>query len=514
MASPQQAQLHLLAPGLREEDLISLRLHLPTVERTLVVRPLDVPPQVKTPRHMWIIPSRDSMYLPSAGSDLMIRQEYNNILAAVLSSLYCQSRVAQLKWDFPDLVPVPTDQMNVDNGSDIEPDHMRIPNNPPDVFEENIFPNPFEHPCHGRFYRHSSALIITGLPGIGKALFLSVIFYLRAAAGLLTASSLQPQVCSGVEIQAFFEKFGGSARHIYQDCQNLLDFDNQVNESALPLDNKVIHRIMAHTSPTVAVDDLVGHMLITAFPLDDEDRRKFRLTSPTPYLEEKLLRQLNDNVQIARQELYVINMGVATPGCKATAGDLLDKHHHGFIALGGKWCLREFTKVGSASSTTKINLWWASEDDSEWILEANGKMSVFREAKPVRPPCKKRAITEFTGLTTVNFPSANVTHLQKDHYYRPSQTNFLTFDSFYMDKKGHGLTFQASEGDKKPHTVNDGGREWLEQRGIAKFTYILVSSPKMGAPPSISVPRDHEAKFDHFFHLVLEYPELKKLLLA
>ena len=56
------------------------------------------------------------------------------------------------------------------------------------------------------------------------------------------------------------------------------------------------------------------------------------------------------------------------------------------------------------------------------------------------------------------------------------------------------------------------GREWLEERGIKTFTYILVSGPKIGNPPSISVPRDQEAKFDHFFHLVLEYPELKKLL--
>jgi hypothetical protein len=246
-------------------------------------------------------------------------------------------------------------------------------------------------------------------------------------------------------------------------------------------------------------------MLITAFPLEDEDRRKFRLISPTPYLEEKLLRQLNYNVQMARRELYVMNVGEATPGCKATVRDLLNKHHHEFIALGGKWRLREFTKVGSASST----LWQASEDDSEWILEADGKMSVFRGAKPTRTPRKKRAVTEFAGLTTVNFP---VTRLKKDHYYLPSPTNIPMFDSFYMDETGHGFTFQASEGDQKPHTVNDGGREWLEQRGITKFTYIFVSGPKPGAPPSISVPREHAAKFDHFFHLVLEYPELKNLL--
>jgi hypothetical protein len=100
--------------------------------------------------------------------------------------------------------------MDVDGGAEeqevplgIEPDHLYIPRNPPDIFEETTFPNPFEHPRHGHFYRLGSALIITGLPGIGllcpsvsstsvdrlsgKTLLLYVIFYLRVAAGLPTA---------------------------------------------------------------------------------------------------------------------------------------------------------------------------------------------------------------------------------------------------------------------------------------------------------------------------------------
>lgn len=242
---------------------------------------------------------------------------------------------------------------------------------------------------------------------------------------------------------------------------------------------------MTHPSPTVAVDDAVGHMLITALPLEDEDRRgEFRLISPTDYLERKLLMQINTNLQMTRRELYVINVGVATAGCKVTAGDLLDKHHHEFIALGGKWRLREFAKASGARSTSRTNLWRASDTESEWVLLANSKMSVFHEPRSARPRRQQQVTTEFTALTTVKFPSANVARLVKDYYYRPSETNFPTSDSFYMDKAGHGLTFQASEGDKKPHTVKSGGREWLEERGIKTFTYILVSGPKIGNPPS------------------------------
>jgi hypothetical protein len=151
-------------------------------------------------------------------------------------------------------------------------------------------------------------------------------------------------------------------------------------------------------------------MLIGALPSDDEDRSKFRLTSPTAYLEAKLLKQLHTNVQMARREMYVINMGVPTPGCKATARNLLDKHYHEFIALGGKRRLREFTKIDHAS-TSSTNLWRASPEASDWVLQADRKMSVFRAPLNARSSRQKRQIT---ALTMANFPSTNVTELRKD----------------------------------------------------------------------------------------------------
>jgi hypothetical protein len=92
-----------LHPSLREEDLIHLNLQeLPSAERRRVIRPQYADPKVTTPDRMWIIPSmQDSLYLPSPASGLMIRQEYYNLLAAVLWSLYRQSQAAQLKRDFP-----------------------------------------------------------------------------------------------------------------------------------------------------------------------------------------------------------------------------------------------------------------------------------------------------------------------------------------------------------------------------------------------------------------------------
>ncbi|KAJ7108594.1 hypothetical protein C8R44DRAFT_884653 [Mycena epipterygia] len=76
-------------------------------------------------------------------------------------------------------------------------------------------------------------------------------------------------VCPSNDIQAFFNKFGGSARHVYQDSHDLLE--NQVNASAKLLDSKAIHRVVMNPCPIVVVDDRVGHMLITALPWDDKN---------------------------------------------------------------------------------------------------------------------------------------------------------------------------------------------------------------------------------------------------
>ncbi|KAJ7222365.1 hypothetical protein GGX14DRAFT_388179 [Mycena pura] len=45
----------------------------------------------------------------------------------------------------------------------------------------------------------------------------------------------------------------------------------------------------------------------------------------------------------------------------------------------------------------------------------------------------------------------------------------------------------AMESDNS-HSVKAGGRAWLEERGITKFTYILVCGPKMGDPILDSAP--------------------------
>jgi hypothetical protein len=306
-------------------------------------------------------------------------------------------------------------------------------------------------------------------------------------------------------MHAFFQKFGGSARHVYDESHQLLRFTELVEEAAATLVNKteLILRVIQLQDPNCSIDDKVGHMLVTALPLNDRDRTQFRMASPTSYLQDLLILQLDRNLQTARRLLYVINVGVRTPGCKATAADLLDKHHHWFIGEGGRWRLRKFKKSPHARSGAKANLWQAQEEDCDKVLVADGRMSI--------EPASKAKQQQPKALTVIRTPTSELGQLHKHQFYRPHESNFATFDSFYIDRSRHAFVFQASEADKT-HSVTDKGRVWMEGHGIDEFTYIYVSGPKMDKRPTISLPVEHESQFVDIYHLVLDYPEVQNLL--
>ncbi|KAJ7740948.1 hypothetical protein DFH07DRAFT_965184 [Mycena maculata] len=174
-------------------------------------------------------------------------------------------------------------------------------------------------------YNLCGAMIITGLPGIGKTCFLDVLFHLRVAAGLPTLymdnpksvmlydngqfgdieyptkkklrmnlledvwclidsnksfDTVPPEVLSSAlfvvqassprfclmalwtlselmagfsltgtaesyqEIKTFYERFGGSARHVFGKFSNLNDFERKIDLAANNLSAKVIEKIL------------------------------------------------------------------------------------------------------------------------------------------------------------------------------------------------------------------------------------------------------------------------------
>ncbi|KAJ7505326.1 hypothetical protein B0H11DRAFT_1904692 [Mycena galericulata] len=271
-----------------------------------------------------------------------------------------------------------------------------------------------------------------------------------------TQSSLQLEQRTGADMHAFFQKFGGSARHVYDESHQLPAFDDQVKEAAATLvnDTQLIMRVIQLRAPNRSIDDKIGHML---------------------------------ELLAAKQQPL----------------DLLDKHHHWFIGEGGRWPLRKFMKSPLARSGAKANLWRAQDEDCDKVLLADGRMSIETVFTANQQHPK--------ALAVIRTPTSQLKVLHEHQFYRPRESNFPTFDSFYVDRSQHAFVFQASEADKT-HSVNDRGRVWMEGHGIKEFTYIYVSGPKMDKHPTISLPVEHESQFVHIYHLVLDYPEVRTLL--
>ncbi|KAJ7716533.1 hypothetical protein B0H16DRAFT_1613566 [Mycena metata] len=258
---------------------------------------------------------------------------------------------------------------------------------------------------------------------------------------LFAGASLQSQPCSGREMVTFLNRFGGSARHVYKDSDAIGGFGIRVNAAARRLNSAMVDQALSRCKP-VAVEGDLGHMLLTPLPLDDTDRTRYQQKSPTAYLEGKLLAQLDHDLHVAQRWLCLLNICIGTPGCKAVAAELLHKHHYSLISLGGQWSLHRFHKSTAARSKSASNIWCVENGPPSHVLTADGKMAITRALKSAR---KSNATKSFKPLTLVDFPLANRPKLTKNHYYRPTDSNFSTFDSFYLDQSTHGLISRPQE---------------------------------------------------------------------
>lgn len=103
MTSPHLPRLPLNIP---ESAVLHLTVENPPFpQRVPVIRPPDDVPDVKTRAFMWVLPhAEDLSYLPSASSRILLRQEYYNILVALLWYLdrKREAAPAHMKRTFPD----------------------------------------------------------------------------------------------------------------------------------------------------------------------------------------------------------------------------------------------------------------------------------------------------------------------------------------------------------------------------------------------------------------------------
>ncbi|KAJ7503265.1 hypothetical protein B0H11DRAFT_1984751 [Mycena galericulata] len=578
-------------------------------ERQAVVRKdpdYTVVPIATTSEYIWVLPAAQGLLASISYFPIMIRQEYDDLLMAVLSSLDRQQRELRDDRAGVPLIPPPKEEaddsrMDVDGQAvtprikeeSVKPDRtaalqLRIVQRR--ISDLETYPNPFQLPEYRGLYNAAGAIIVTGLPGIGKTCFLRQLFHLRVAAGLPTlymsndrsatlykngqlgelkmpttmelmenlptetwclvdsnvnfptvpgevqdtglfivqassprantmeyskkihgrsqfclmspwtlseliaGYSLQPLVHTPEQnIKAFYERFGGSARNVFRRFDDSDAFEAEIDAVAATLSAKDIERVFLSDVTRLNVPD---HMLLSAFPVTDDDRRQFQIRSPSTAMYAKVLKRLHASDNEARLRLYRICVGVKTAGCRAWAADLFDQHFHDFLSIGGTWPLHTIEQSAGTRMGAARRRWTGRTEESGSFLKADKEMSIVTTGdQPQQPATVSRVTFDEANEPGVGSP------LSPGVYYRPTRKNFATFDSFYIDNPGHALAFQASRAQE--HDVKEEGLKWLEDRGITKITYIYVTPANSEGCPNLKVPVARENMFDFFYHMRL-----------
>ncbi|KAJ7225971.1 hypothetical protein GGX14DRAFT_642167 [Mycena pura] len=584
--------------------------HRPVIpERRAVVRTDPNPIHETIPAYVWVLQAVAPLNTDTMNwGPTLVRQDYHDCLLAILSSLYRQKRGedlavrlydqfeaggSRMATDEPTIKEEPID----DDDALILPEQLRVKTSV-NLSDVETYPNPFDLAENRGLFMPACAVIITGLPGIGKTRFLCLIFYLRVAANLPTLymsqkdnaivykdggfGRLQPpnlnwislrenmpkntwclvdsnksldrvppaviqsglfiiqavsprkermdyvkdlhgtyQVCLmrdwtlaelivgstfrltsafplEQKMKDFFERYGGSARHAFMDVDNPT-FEADIDKAASGLEADNILRHIKSTSPSLAINDEFGHMLLSAFPLEDEDRSLFQIRSPSILMRQKLFKRIDGSDKEASGRVFRTCKGVNTPGCKAWTSDILNEDYHGYLLSGKTWSLFAMKKSPGQPDTragkpVATHGWKSETTECERFLETSIRMSIVtaRSQLQQQPP---------TASCRVFEKEEEPVDLQPNVYYHPRRKNFATFDSFYVDKPGHALAFQASAG--LTHDVGANGVEWLAARGVRKITYIYVWPTGIEGWPEIQVPVEVENDFDALYHLRL-----------
>ncbi|KAJ7104249.1 hypothetical protein B0H15DRAFT_1016631 [Mycena belliarum] len=168
--SPFTGSVQVILDGYTRALVPQKRLvHRHTPDPTVL--PLNGPQE-----HIWVLPEGQGFFHDLPAGPVMVRKEYDNILVAILSSL--QRRQA-IRPDTPNLGLVMANRL------------IMTPRDPT-LFDALEYPNPFALPEYRNLHRERAAIIITGVPGIGKTCFLALLFHLRVAANLPTLYMTQP----------------------------------------------------------------------------------------------------------------------------------------------------------------------------------------------------------------------------------------------------------------------------------------------------------------------------------
>ncbi|KAJ7227433.1 hypothetical protein GGX14DRAFT_555986 [Mycena pura] len=295
----------------------------------------------------------------------------------------------------------------------------------------------------------------------------------------------------------FHVQYGGSARDTYTGIGDTT-WPTIIREAAQNLNRaNIIKALYSEPANLPAFDDDVSHILFSAYPLTDTDRRQFRIAPSSAWALQEIFARLNDHVDLARKELFEICIGVSSPGPRSIAADLFDRHYHNRIIAGGVWALRPMIPPPPTKRPVK-NRGFKTAGPPDHILCAHRSIIIQSNAQSPPPPPSPPVPVPCVDFDPAQPPSV----FQVGVYYRPLTRCFATFDSFYVDRLGHAIGFQASIGSK--HDAKESGLEWLKDQGIDHVTYVYVSPVQdEGREAKIMIPVN--IKFDYVYHMQIPF---------
>ncbi|KAF9050844.1 hypothetical protein BDZ89DRAFT_1108032 [Hymenopellis radicata] len=266
------------------------------------------------------------------------------------------------------------------------------------------------------------------------------------------------------DLAKFHNLYGGSARHAYSFAHRLEEFDAVLNHAFTFLQPNSIRKTFSD-SPSSLNSESTSQLLLSFFPLYDQDRTVWKFESPSPHLQQRLLSRIDNNYERAQKQWFLFNLGAASLGPRAVAAGMFNDFYHRDITCGGSWTLRRMERTPSARQARRS---WRTVEEAPKVLVADKEIRIA--------DCKPWSIlvSSVPEQTFLEWPVHKP--LFVGIYYHPTQRKFATFDSFFVDGIGHAITFQASI--SRWHDVSPSGKAWLEERGIRKVTSnTLVAGP-------------------------------------
>ncbi|KAJ7644017.1 hypothetical protein FB45DRAFT_896682 [Roridomyces roridus] len=548
-----------------------------------------------TNRFIWVMPQSHNLHIArTALGETLIREEYQKLLLAILSSLHRLQGLGPMG-ALPQFDPIP-DPMDFDaEYRPAEPLQLRVDKGYQSVASFDIYPNPFLKERNHRLYRRGGGVIITGFPGIGKTRMLGVIFHLRAAANLATlymsdpSSALlyqdyqfatirecdlstttlgqnlpreawclvdsnvdfelvhpairsagyffiqatsprkrrfayikymvqHPQFCVMAQwtlselfdgmtlgpsclttegIRNFYLRYGGSARHAFQESSNPQQFEARIQRAARQLDVREIQGLIGLPIEDFTVPEDIGDMLVSVFPIIDEDRSLFCISAPSRAMHEILC---PSDCKETSRSFFDTCVRTNTPDRHSLAGELVDQHFHALLLKGGGICPLNRLEKGPPRAGAR-NIGW------------KGNTAVSGE-------CLRTVDGLQTGpISTVHFVEEleSGMSMQVGFYHSPVYRACPAFDSFFCGKPDHAIVFQASVAARRTlntqgcfsvgrhrliHPSFLQGLEWLKAKGISRITYICITA--QGMVPTVGIPVEWEHMFDGLYFLPLQ----------